>query len=131
MHYEADIPFWFCSGNGCIDLSYGSRVPGAAKSHLGSGEGQVRSGNPALKADADTVDEMKAAEITAYLRPNPQLTSSADGTQIVPHDGIWTPFKGTFEQPTSAICTNATTSANSGWRVRRKARASLSLSMKT
>jgi outer membrane protein, heavy metal efflux system len=55
--------------------------------------------NPTLKADADNVDEMKAAEITAYLRPNPQFSLSADGTQIVPHDGVWTPFKGTSEQP--------------------------------
>ncbi|MGA3133940.1 MAG: TolC family protein [Terracidiphilus sp.] len=56
-------------------------------------------GNPALKADADNVDEMKAEEITAYLRPNPQLTLSADGTQAAPHNGVWTPFKGTTEQP--------------------------------
>lgn len=55
--------------------------------------------NPALKADADNVDEMKAEEITAYLRPNPQFTLSADGTQIAPHNGVWTPFKGTTEQP--------------------------------
>ena len=32
--------------------------------------------NPALKADADNVDEMRAEEITAYLRPNPQFTVS-------------------------------------------------------
>src|ERR1700691_3031168 len=55
--------------------------------------------NPALKADADNVDEMKAEEITAYLRPNPQFTLSVDGTQAAPHDGVWTPFKGTTEQP--------------------------------
>jgi outer membrane protein, heavy metal efflux system len=55
--------------------------------------------NPALKADADNVDEMKAEEITAFLRPNPQFTLLADGTQIAPHDGIWTPFKGTYEEP--------------------------------
>jgi len=55
--------------------------------------------NPALKADADNVDEMRAEEITAYLRPNPQFTLLADGTQIAPHDGAWTPFKGTFEEP--------------------------------
>ena len=30
--------------------------------------------NPALKADADNVDEMRAEEITAFLRPNPQFT---------------------------------------------------------
>ena len=51
--------------------------------------------NPALKADADNVDEMRAEEITAYLRPNPQLTVGADGTQIAPHDGVWAPFRGT------------------------------------
>jgi cobalt-zinc-cadmium efflux system outer membrane protein len=51
--------------------------------------------NPALKADADNVDEMRAEEITAYLRPNPQLTASTDGNQIAPHDGVWQPFRGT------------------------------------
>jgi cobalt-zinc-cadmium efflux system outer membrane protein len=56
-------------------------------------------GNPALKADADNIDEMKAEEITAYLRPNPQFTLSTDGTQAAPHNGVWTPFKGTTEQP--------------------------------
>jgi cobalt-zinc-cadmium efflux system outer membrane protein len=55
--------------------------------------------NPALKADADNVDEMKAEEITAYLRPNPQAGLTADGTQIVPHDGVWVPMKGTFVVP--------------------------------
>jgi cobalt-zinc-cadmium efflux system outer membrane protein len=55
--------------------------------------------SPALKADADSVDEMRAEEITAFLRPNPQFTILVDGTQIAPHDGAWSPFKGTFEQP--------------------------------
>ena len=55
--------------------------------------------NPVLKADAANVEEMKAEEITAFLRPNPQLTLLADGTQIAPHSGAWQPTKGTFEQP--------------------------------
>jgi cobalt-zinc-cadmium efflux system outer membrane protein len=55
--------------------------------------------NPVLKADAANVDEMKAEEITAFLRPNPQFTVAVDGTQIVPHNGVWTPLKGTTEQP--------------------------------
>jgi len=55
--------------------------------------------NPALKADADTVDEMRAEEITAYLRPNPQLSTTVDGTEIAPHDGVWQPLTGTFVQP--------------------------------
>jgi len=55
--------------------------------------------NPLLKADAANVEEMKAEEITAFLRPNPQFTLAVDGTQIAPHDGVWTPVKGTTEQP--------------------------------
>lgn len=55
--------------------------------------------SPALKADADTVDEMRAQEITANLRPNPQLSTTVDGTQIVPNDGHWTPLAGTFVSP--------------------------------
>jgi len=55
--------------------------------------------NPALKADADSVDEMRAEEITAYLRPNPQFTLTQDGTQIVSHDGVWQPFRGTYVIP--------------------------------
>ena len=51
--------------------------------------------NPALKADADNVDKMRAEEITAYLRPNPQLTVATDGMQIASHDGVWQPFRGT------------------------------------
>ncbi len=50
-------------------------------------EARFEATNPALKADADNVDEMRAEEITAYLRPNPEFTLLADGTQIVPHDG--------------------------------------------
>jgi cobalt-zinc-cadmium efflux system outer membrane protein len=55
--------------------------------------------NPTLKADSLNVDEMKAQEISAFLRPNPQFTLSEDGTQIVPHNGVWTPFRGTDLQP--------------------------------
>jgi len=55
--------------------------------------------NPALKADQSNVDELKAEEITAYLRPNPQFTLSADGTQIAPHEGYWRPTSGTQIQP--------------------------------
>ena len=56
--------------------------------------------NPTLKADALNVDEVKAEEITAFLRPNPQFTLTADGTQIARHNGVWTPLSGTFEVPT-------------------------------
>ena len=55
--------------------------------------------NPTLLAGKMNIDEAKAEEITAYLRPNPTLTLSADGTQIAPHKGVWQPFAGTFESP--------------------------------
>jgi len=55
--------------------------------------------NPTLQAGNLTVDESKAQEITAYLRPNPTLTLLADGTQIAPDRGVWRPLAGTFESP--------------------------------
>jgi cobalt-zinc-cadmium efflux system outer membrane protein len=55
--------------------------------------------NPTLLADKVSIDESKAQEITAYLRPNPQLTLTADGTQIAPYKGVWEPFRGTYETP--------------------------------
>jgi cobalt-zinc-cadmium efflux system outer membrane protein len=55
--------------------------------------------NPSLKADAIGVDEMKAEEITAYLRPNPQFALSTDGTQVARYQGVWTPTKGTQVSP--------------------------------
>ncbi|MFZ0630228.1 MAG: TolC family protein [Acidobacteriaceae bacterium] len=55
--------------------------------------------NPTLKADQSNVDEMKAEEITADLRPNPQVGVTADGTQIAPNKGVWEPLAGTFVVP--------------------------------
>jgi len=56
--------------------------------------------NPALRADALGVDEVKAAETTVFLRPNPQVGLSSDGLQIAPHTvpGLgthWVPLTGT------------------------------------
>jgi outer membrane protein, heavy metal efflux system len=55
--------------------------------------------NPTLVAGKLNIDESKAEEITAYLRPNPNFTLTADGTQIAPDKGVWRPFAGTFESP--------------------------------
>ena len=55
--------------------------------------------NPTLLADKLSIEESKAQEITAYLRPNPDLTLTVDGTQIAPDRGVWQPFVGTFESP--------------------------------
>ena len=56
--------------------------------------------NPTLLADNVSIDESKAQQITAYLRPNPQLTLAEDGTQIASDKGVWKPFAGTYETPT-------------------------------
>ena len=55
--------------------------------------------NTTLLAGQLNIDELKAEEITADLRPNPQFTLTADGTQIVPYHGVWAPFSGTFVSP--------------------------------
>jgi len=55
--------------------------------------------NPTLQADTLNVQESRAQEITAFLRPNPDLGLSLDGTQIAPSHGVWKPFAGTFETP--------------------------------
>jgi cobalt-zinc-cadmium efflux system outer membrane protein len=60
---------------------------------------RFRSNNPNLAASRVAVDESKAQEITAYLRPNPDFTLSTDGTQLTPYSGVWRPFAGTQFSP--------------------------------
>ena len=55
--------------------------------------------NPTLKAAKDNIDESRAEEITAYLRPNPDFSLSADGFQISSNQGVWRPLSGVFETP--------------------------------
>jgi len=55
--------------------------------------------NPTLKAVQLNIDESRAAEITPYLRPNPDLTVSTDGTQLSRYEGVWRPFAGTQYGP--------------------------------
>ena len=55
--------------------------------------------NPTLLADKLSIDESRAQEITAFLRPNPTFGLLADGTQIAPNKGEWKPLAGTFESP--------------------------------
>jgi outer membrane protein, heavy metal efflux system len=51
--------------------------------------------NPSLLADRLNIDESKAQEISANLRPNPTFSLLTDGTQIAPYQGVWRPFAGT------------------------------------
>jgi len=52
--------------------------------------------NSTLVADQINVNESKAQEITAHLRPNPNFTLLTDGTQIAPYKGVWQPLTGTM-----------------------------------
>src|SRR5260370_33758436 len=52
--------------------------------------------NPTLRAGQIGIDESKAQEITAYLRPNPSFNVTVDGTQLVPYNGVHRPLAGTY-----------------------------------
>ena len=54
--------------------------------------------NPTLKANKLNIDESRAAEITAYLRPNPDLSITADGFQIT-RNNVYRPLSGVVETP--------------------------------
>jgi outer membrane protein, heavy metal efflux system len=88
----------------CLAVFVGLMFPGnLANAQSGYTWEQIKSkfetANPTLEADEINVQEMKDQEITAYLRPNPQFTLNADGTQIAPHEGIWKPLAGTAPSP--------------------------------
>jgi cobalt-zinc-cadmium efflux system outer membrane protein len=55
--------------------------------------------NPTLKAAQLNVEESRAQEITAYLRPNPEVSLTVDGFQVAPNSGIWRPLSGVVETP--------------------------------
>src|ERR1700678_329325 len=92
-----------CIGRLCLGILLFPLFVGTANAQNGYTWEQIKTkfeaANPTLKADANNVDELKAEEITAYLRPNPEFTLSADGTQIAPHEGIWRPTSGTYLVP--------------------------------
>ena len=55
--------------------------------------------NPTLKASHLSIDEFRDAEITAYLRPNPDFSLTADGVQVTRNAGVWRPLQGVVETP--------------------------------
>ncbi|HKE29221.1 MAG TPA: TolC family protein [Bryobacteraceae bacterium] len=60
---------------------------------------KFESTNPTLKAARLNIDESRAAEITAYLRPNPDFSLTVDGFQITPGQGVWRPLSGVVQTP--------------------------------
>src|SRR6516225_8470779 len=61
--------------------------------------GKFEALNPTLRAGLIGIDESKAQEITAFLRPNPDFTLTTDGTQVTRNKGVWRPLAGTYETP--------------------------------
>ena len=55
--------------------------------------------NPTLRAGLIGIDESRASEITAYLRPTPNFTLTADGVHIARNLGVWRPLSGVVETP--------------------------------
>jgi outer membrane protein, heavy metal efflux system len=55
--------------------------------------------NPTLRAGRIGIDESRAQEITAYLRPNPNLAVSTDGIQLTRYNGVWRPLAGATISP--------------------------------
>ena len=60
---------------------------------------RFRTNNPTLMAGRASVEESRAQEITAFLRPNPDFNLTADGFQISPNDGVWRPLSGVVFTP--------------------------------
>jgi cobalt-zinc-cadmium efflux system outer membrane protein len=60
---------------------------------------KFESANPTLRAGQIGIDESRAQEITAFLRPNPNFALATDGTQIARYKGVWQPFTGTQFAP--------------------------------
>src|SRR5579863_915516 len=96
--YEMHKTLWRCSA---LFILLGCGLKAGAQQALTWEEVRNRfeAGNPTLLADKLNIDESKAEEITAFLRPNPTFSLTADGTQIAPERGHWKPFAGTFESP--------------------------------
>ena len=83
----------------CAQLSPQSPSPAPQTWTWDQVKENFRLNNASLMAAKLNIDELKAEEATAHLRPNPELTVSADGTQIAPSHGVWQPFAGTFVSP--------------------------------
>src|SRR5258708_6207475 len=60
---------------------------------------RFQTNNPTLRAGRAHIGQSKTQEITAFLRPNPDLTVSTDGTQLTPRNGGYRPFVGTQYGP--------------------------------
>ncbi len=97
---KSSIHFFLSCFAVCVGLMLPSRVANAQTGYTWNQiKDKFEAANPTLKADQINVPEMKAEEITAYPRPNPQFPLSTDGTQIARYQGVWKPTTGTQVSP--------------------------------
>ncbi len=89
--------FWLVAWIGVLLGAGGIRAQTATPLTWAQVQQRFEQNNPTLQAGETGISESRAEETSAYLRPNPELTVSEDGTQIAPNKGIWTPFAGTYE----------------------------------
>jgi cobalt-zinc-cadmium efflux system outer membrane protein len=88
------------AATGCISVVFSPYVCAQQSYTWDQVREQFRTSNPTLKAAQLNIDESRAAEITAYLRPNPDFSLTADGVQITRGvNGIWRPLSGVVETP--------------------------------
>ena len=87
----------------CLALLASTVLAGSASAQKALTWEEIRakfdSANPSLRAGQIGVEESRAQEITAYLRPNPQFTFTADGLQLTPDAGHWQPLAGLVKSP--------------------------------
>ena len=100
LHQPRKRHLFFCLFAGCALMLFVKPTAAQQSYTWDQVKTKFEAANPALKADALGVDELRAEEITAYLRPNPQFNFAADGTQFPPHKGPWQPLTSTQYQST-------------------------------
>jgi cobalt-zinc-cadmium efflux system outer membrane protein len=103
MFFLAPVP--------CLAQQAGQASPAQSSPALTWDQVKARfeAANPALQADALGVEEMKAAEITAFLRPNPQLSFTMD--QLYPFGSHYDPnVSRTYNRPLSNALTTGSVS---------------------
>jgi cobalt-zinc-cadmium efflux system outer membrane protein len=87
----------------CLLIAVTSAMPGGAFGQTAYTWEQIKAKfeatNPTLIASKLNIDESRAAEITAYLRPNPDFTLTADGLQVSRNGGVWRPLSGVVQTP--------------------------------
>jgi len=60
---------------------------------------EFEAANPTLKAAQASISESRANEITAHLKPNPDVSLASDGFQLAPNQGVWQPVGGVVLTP--------------------------------